>query len=141
MIPILDILNIGSKIVDKFFPDPEQKAKAQLELMKMQQDGELQKIQADIQGEQELTKRHVADMASDSWLSKNIRPMTLLIILGGYFTFAMMSAFDIDTHKQYVELLGQWGIVIMSFYFSGRTVEKVADMIEKRKTKESENAK
>jgi len=139
MIPILDILNIGSKIVDKFFPDPEQKAKAQLELMKMQQDGELQKIQADIQGEQELTKRHVADMASDSWLSKNIRPMTLLIILGGYFTFAMMSAFDIDTHKQYVELLGQWGIVIMSFYFSGRTVEKVADMIEKRKTKESEN--
>jgi len=139
MIPILDILNIGSKIVDKFFPDPEQKAKAQLELMKMQQDGELQKIQADIQGEQEITKRHVADMASDSWLSKNIRPMTLLIILGGYFTFAMMSAFDIDTHKQYVELLGQWGIVIMSFYFSGRTVEKVADMIEKRKTKESEN--
>lgn len=141
MIPILDILNIGTKILDKFFPDPEQKAKAQLELMKMQQDGELQKIQADISEQQELTKRHSADMASDSWLSKNIRPMTLLIILGGYFTFAMMSAFDIDTHKQYVELLGQWGIIIMSFYFGGRTVEKVADMVERRKSKEIENAK
>jgi len=141
MIPILDILGIGMKVLDKFFPNPEEKAKAQLELLKMQQDGELQKIQADISEQQELTKRHSADMASDSWLSKNIRPMTLLIILGGYFTFAMMSAFDIDTHKQYVELLGQWGIIIMSFYFGGRTVEKVADMVEKRKSKEIENAK
>jgi len=141
MIPILDILGIGMKVLDKFFPNPEEKAKAQLELLKMQQDGELQKIQADISEQQELTKRHTADMASDSWLSKNIRPMTLLIILGGYFTFAMMSAFDIDTHKQYVELLGQWGIIIMSFYFGGRTVEKVADMVEKRKSKEIENAK
>jgi hypothetical protein len=141
MIPILDILGIGMKVLDKFFPNPEEKAKAQIELLKMQQDGELQKIQADISEQQELTKRHTADMASDSWLSKNIRPMTLLIILGGYFTFAMMSAFDIDTHKQYVELLGQWGIIIMSFYFGGRTVEKVADMVEKRKSKEIENAK
>ena len=141
MVPILDILGIGMKVLDKFFPNPEEKAKAQLELLKMQQDGELQKIQADISEQQELTKRHTADMASDSWLSKNIRPMTLLIILGGYFTFAMMSAFDIETHKQYVELLGQWGIIIMSFYFGGRTVEKVADMVEKRKSKEVENAK
>jgi hypothetical protein len=135
----MDILGIGMKVLDKFFPDPEQKAKAQLELMQMQQNGELAKMQADMQEQGELTKRHAVDMASDSWLSKNIRPMTLLIILGGYFTFAMMSAFDIDTHKQYVELLGQWGIIIMSFYFGGRTVEKVADMVEKRKVKESEN--
>jgi len=139
MLPIMDILGIGMKVLDKFFPDPEQKAKAQLELMQMQQNGELAKMQADMQEQGELTKRHTVDMASDSWLSKNIRPMTLLIILGGYFTFAMMSAFDMDTHKQYVELLGQWGIIIMSFYFGGRTVEKVADMVEKRKVKESEN--
>ena len=128
MIPILDILNIGSKIVDKFFPDPEQKAKAQLELMKMQQDGELQKIQADIQGEQELTKRHVADMASDSWLSKNIRPGTLVFILVVYTSFAIMSAFEMNVHQPYVELLGQWGMLIMSFYFGGRTLEKIMDM-------------
>lgn len=140
MLPIMDILGIGMKVLDKFFPDPEQKAKAQLELMQMQQNGELAKMQADMAEQQELTKRHAVDMTSDSWLSKNIRPMTLLIILGGYFTFAMMSAFDMDTHKQYVELLGQWGIIIMSFYFGGRTVEKVADMAEKRKTKEIENA-
>ena len=132
MIPILDILNIGSKIVDKFFPDPEQKAKAQLELMKMQQDGELQKIQADIQGEQELTKRHVADMASDSWLSKNIRPMSLIAIFCGYFLFAMMSAFGYNANESYVNLLGQWGMLIMGAYFGGRTIEKLAELRGKK---------
>jgi hypothetical protein len=78
-------------------------------------------------------------MGSDSWLSKNIRPMTLIAILAGYFTFAMMSAFDMETNKAYVELLGQWGMLIMSFYFGGRTLEKIADMVEKRKVKEIEN--
>ena len=137
---ILDILNIGGKIIDKIFPDANAAEAAKLKLLELQQSGQLAQLNADIQEQQELTKRHTADMSSDSWLSKNIRPMTLLIILAGYFTFALMSAFDLDTHKQYVELLGQWGIIIMSFYFGGRTVEKVADMVERRKTKETENA-
>lgn len=131
MFPIMDILGIGMKVLDKFFPDPEQKAKAQLELMQMQQNGELAKMQADMQEQGELTKRQENDMASDSWLSKNIRPMTLIAILTGYFIFAMMSAFDLDTNEKYVELLGTWGMVIMSFYFGGRTMEKIIDMKSK----------
>ena len=131
MFPIMDILGIGMKVLDKFFPDPEQKAKAQLELMQMQQNGELAKMQADMQEQGELTKRQENDMRSDSWLSKNIRPMTLISILSGYFTFAMMSAFDVETNKAYVELLGQWGMLIMSFYFGGRTLEKIIDMKSK----------
>jgi uncharacterized membrane protein (DUF106 family) len=129
----MDILGIGMKVLDKFFPDPEQKAKAQLELMQMQQNGELAKMQADMQEQGELTKRQENDMRSDSWLSKNIRPMTLIAILVGYFIFAMMSAFDLDTNQKYVELLGTWGMVIMSFYFGGRTLEKIIDMKEKGK--------
>jgi uncharacterized membrane protein (DUF106 family) len=136
---ILDILGIGSKIIDKIFPDAGAAEQAKLKLLELQQNGQLAQLNADMQEQQELSKRHLADMSSDSWLSKNIRPMTLLIILAGYFTFALMSAFDLETHKQYVELLGQWGIIIMSFYFGGRTVEKVADMVERRKTKEIEN--
>ena len=73
-------------------------------------------------------ERALADMNSDSWLSKNIRPMTLIAILVGYFIFAMMSAFDMNTNEKYVELLGQWGMLIMSFYFGGRTLEKIIDM-------------
>jgi hypothetical protein len=133
MLPILDILNIGGKIIDKIFPDANAAEAAKLKLIELQQSGELAKMQADIQDQQEITKRWTADMSSDSWLSKNIRPMTLLLILGGYFVFALMSAFDIDTHKQYVELLGQWGIIVMTAYFSGRTVEKVMDMKSRSK--------
>jgi uncharacterized membrane protein (DUF106 family) len=138
MEPISAILGVGMKLLDKFFPDPEQKAKAQLELLQMQQNGELAQIAADTAEQQELTKRQQADMMSDSWLSKNIRPMTLLFILGGYFVFAMMSAFDMDTNKAYVELLGQWGMLIMSFYFGGRTLEKIVGMKDNAKVKETE---
>jgi hypothetical protein len=133
MFPITAIIDVGMKLVDKFFPNPEDKAKAQLELMQMQQNGELAKIQADIAGQQEVTKRWQADMASDSWLSKNIRPLTLIFILGAYFIFSMMSAFNYDTNEAYVKLLGEWGQLVMLAYFAGRTVEKVMDMKEKAK--------
>ena len=133
MFPLDAILNIGGKILDKVFPDPAQAEQAKLKLLEMQQNGELARIAADTEEQKELTKRAEADMASDSWLSKNIRPMTLIAILSGYFIFAMMSAFDIDTNKTYVELLGQWGMLIMSFYFGGRTLEKIMDMKSKEK--------
>jgi hypothetical protein len=133
MFPLDAVLGVGMKLVDKFFPDPEAKAKAQLELLQMQQNGELAQINADISEQQELTKRQQADMASDSWLSKNIRPMTLIFILGAYFLFAMMSAYGKDANPKYVELLGQWGMLIMSFYFGGRTLEKIMDMKSQRK--------
>ena len=122
------ILNIGGKLIDKLIPDPEAKAKAQLDLATLAQNGELAQLQADVNEQQELTKRLQADMMSDSWLSKNIRPMTLVFILMTYTTFAMMSAWDIEVNNNYVELLGQWGMLIMSFNFGGRTLEKVMEM-------------
>lgn len=132
MLPVTALIDVGMKVLDKFIPDPEAKAKAQAELLKMQQEGRLAELNADNIEAQELTKRQTADMASDSWLSKNIRPMTLIAILGGYFTFALLSAFDIDTNRAYVELLGQWGMLIMSFYFGGRTLEKIIDAKAKK---------
>jgi hypothetical protein len=133
MFGIDNIIAVGMKLVDKLIPDPAQKAQAQLELAKLAQEGKLADIQADINEAQELTKRAQADMASDSWLAKNIRPMTLIAIITGYFIFAFMSAFDMDTNERYVELLGQWGMLIMSFYFGGRTLEKIMGMKDKEK--------
>ena len=133
MLGLDTIVGVGMKILDKFIPDPEAKAKAQQELLKMQQEGRLAELQADTAEQQELTKRAEADMNSDSWLSKNIRPMTLIFILGGYFIFAMMSAFGNNANEKYVELLGQWGMLVMSFYFGGRTLEKIMDMKAKEK--------
>lgn len=77
-----------------------------------------------------VTERWQADMASDSWLSKNIRPMTLIYILSAYLLFALMSAFGLSVNETYVTLLGQWGQIVMLAYFGGRTLEKV---MEKKK--------
>ena len=136
MIPIPALLEVGSKILDRVLPDEGAKAKAQAELVKLQQDGKLAELNVDLEAykteQNNLTERLKADMGSDSWLSKNIRPMTLVAILLGYFTFAMMSAFNYNTTQAYVELLGQWGMLIMSFYFGGRTLEKIIDMKGKK---------
>ena len=79
-----------------------------------------------------LTERLKADMSSDSWLSKNIRPMVLIFLLVAYSGFAIASIFDYETRGAYVELLGQWGMLVMSFYFGGRTMEKLADKVGKK---------
>ena len=136
MIPIAGLLEIGGKLIDKLIPDPEAKAKAQLDLAKLAQDGELAAMANETKlyetEQNNLTDRMKADMGSDSWLSKNIRPMTLIAIFVGYFMFAMMSAFGYNANEAYVTLLGQWGMLVMSFYFGGRTLEKIIDMKGKK---------
>ena len=136
MIGLDALLNVGGKLIDKLIPDPEAKARAQFELTKMAQDGELAKMANDTDlyktEQNNLTDRLKSDMSSDSWLSKNIRPMTLIAIFIGYFVFAMMSAFKLDANEVYVTLLGQWGMLVMSFYFGGRTLEKIMDMKAKK---------
>jgi uncharacterized membrane protein (DUF106 family) len=133
MFPLDAILGIGNKLIDHFFPDAKQAEEAKLKLLEMQQNGQLAQLNADVSEQQELTKRLEADMSSDSWLSKNIRPMTLIAILAGYFIFAGLSAAKIEVTGEYVQLLGQWGMLIMSFYFGGRTLEKIMDMKAKEK--------
>lgn len=129
------LLQVGGKLIDKLIPDPEAKAKAQLELQKMAQDGELAKMANETKlfevEQNNLTERLKADMSSDSWMSKNIRPLTLVFLLVAYSGFAIASIFEYETRGAYVELLGQWGMLVMSFYFGGRTMEKIADRVKK----------
>ena len=88
MIPIPALLDVGSKLLDRFMPDPAKAAEAKAELEKMAQDGRIAEMNIDLQAYQteqnNLTERLKADMGSDSWLSKNIRPLTLIFILGAY---------------------------------------------------------
>lgn len=81
--------------------------------------------------ENNISDRWKADMTSDSVLSKNIRPMTLIYILTAYLLFAGLSAAGINVQEAYVALLGQWGMLVMTAYFGGRTVEKVMEMRNK----------
>jgi uncharacterized membrane protein (DUF106 family) len=132
MFGIDDILAVGLKLVDKFVPDPQAKQEAQLKLLEMQQNGELAQLQADMSEQQELTKRQQNDMASDSWLSKNISPMSLIAIFLAYFLFTIMSAFGYDAKESYVQLLGTWGQLIFGFYFGSRCLEKLTEIRNKK---------
>jgi hypothetical protein len=136
MFPLAALMEVGGKLIDKLIPDPEAKAKAQLDLAKMAQDGELAKMANDTKlyevEQTNVTERWTADMSSDSWLSKNIRPMSLIAIFTGYFTFAMMSAFGYNANESYVQLLGNWGMLVFGAYFGSRSLEKIAEIRGKK---------
>ncbi len=139
-----DTLNI--KIPDN--PTPEDVAKLRqasfdheerllelgIEKARLEQEELKALLAAQANQEDNVSKRWQADMSSDSWMSKNIRPMTLVYILTAYLLFAGLSAAGIDVNEAYVNLLGQWGMLVMTAYFGGRTVEKVMEM--RRKDKE-----
>ncbi len=83
-------------------------------------------IQLDIENEKEVTKRHQADMTSDSWLSKNVRPLSLI-----FLTFllavvlildASLSSFKVD--EAYILLLKTLLLTIFVFYFGDRGIQK-----------------
>lgn len=72
-ITLSGIFSIGSKIIDKIFPDPEQKAKAQLELLQMQQNGELEQIKV------QLSAIITEAQSADPWTSR-ARPSFLYVV-------------------------------------------------------------
>ena len=137
MIPALNaLLPFAGKLLDKFVADPQAKAEAQLKLAEMASNGELAKMANETKlfeaDQNNITERWKADMASDSWLSKNIRPLSLVAIFAAYVVFATMSAFNMNVNADYVELLGQWGIIIFGAYFTSRGAEKIMDMKAKK---------
>lgn len=132
MIGIDAIFNLANTLVDKLIPDPTAKAKAQFDIAQMAQNGELAKMANDTKvfevEETNVSDRWKSDMSSDSWLSKNIRPISLIAIFIAFFTFTMMSAYGYNAQSNYVQLLGQWGQIIFLAYFGGRTIEKIVDL-------------
>lgn len=90
-------------------------------------------IKAELDLEREITNRHANDMASDSWLSKNIRPMLTIFSLILYTLFALIDGNigEFNIANQYVDLLGQIVIMSLGFYFTSRGIEKTAKIIKK----------
>jgi len=131
MFPLDALLGIGNKLIDHFFPDANQAAEAKLKLLEMQQNGQLAQLNADVSEQNNVSDRWKADAASDSKLAKNIRPLTLVYILTAYVVFAIADGYGYKIASNYVELLGQWGMLVMSAYFGGRTLEKIMDMKNK----------
>lgn len=72
-ISISGIFTLGSKLIDKLFPDPAQKAQAQLELLKMQQSGELEQVRT------QLSAIIAEAQSADPWTSR-ARPSFLYVV-------------------------------------------------------------
>lgn len=84
------------------------------------------------ENEREITSRHAADMASDSWLSKNVRPLILISLMGLFVIFSMLDGFGLfSLNNGYVDMLNQLCSMVIAFYFGSRGIEKVFRTIKK----------
>lgn len=122
--PIAAVLGIGAKLIDKFIPDPEAKAKAQLELLKMQQDGDLKELDASIQA-------IVAEAKSEHWLAANWRPITMLTfvaIIANNYILAPYTSLMFNVSVQLEIPPDMWDLLKIGLggYVLGRSVEKTA---------------
>jgi len=76
------------------------------------------------------TKRWEADMLSDSWLSKNVRPLALLHTLGALDVLLLCAFFEVYVPDTYLTLVGTLLTTMVGAYFVGRTVEKGVDVYQ-----------
>jgi hypothetical protein len=114
--PVTAALEVGSKLIDRFFPDPTQKAQAQLALLEMAQKGEL----AEFSARADIVK---TEAASENWLASSWRPILMLtfgaMIVARWFGWAAPNL----SEAEYLKL---WSIVELGLggYVIGRSVEK-----------------
>lgn len=112
-------------LFDKKYKSDAEKEQAKQEFASQMQ-SELQNAWNEEQ--RQLTERHKNDMQSDSWLSKNIRPMALIYLMG-LFTLAF---FD-DVPETVLEMLRDLLMTVFIFYFGARSLEKITTMVTGKK--------
>ena len=86
----------------------------------------LKLLEMDIIEMQEISKRWNSDMKSDSWLSKNTRPMTLIFLTVSMVCLILLDSFNIDfgVDSGWIDLLKSLLITVYVAYFGSRGVEK-----------------
>jgi len=132
--PITAVLNIGTTLIERLFPDPAQKAQASLELLKMQQSGELAQMNADTQLATAQTDINKVEAQSSSLFVAGWRPCLgwvcslsfgfkfiggpLLVMIGSYFGHNIQLP-QFDYSEMSTILMGILGLGTM------RTFEKI----------------
>ena len=124
------VIDSVGNAIDKLITSDEEREILKNKLAEIQNDAKAKADQIDLEYAKQVTERHANDMKSDSWLSKNIRPLALIYILTMYSLLSISSGFDFKVTESYIELLGEWGMLIMSFYFAGRSLEKVSSIVK-----------
>ena len=107
-------------VVDKFVQTNDEKAAFEKELTEI-----FIKAESDIQ--QNVTERWKSDMGSDSWLSKNVRPMVLIFLVLCTMVLVFIDAgfVDFKVESKWISLLELTLLTVIGAYFGGRSVEKI----------------
>ena len=119
--PIFDAIT-GGKVSDilKSIGNNKELTEAEKEML-------VKELEQDVIEMQEITKRWQSDMLSDSWLSKNIRPLSLAFLTLTLFIYIILDSalegFKIDS--EWVSLLGNLLMLVYGGYFGARTLEKI----------------
>jgi hypothetical protein len=81
----------------------------------------------EVEMEKNITSRWEADMKSDSWLSKNVRPLVLifLVVCTMLIIFVDAGKLNFNVKDSYIDLLQLVLITVIGAYFGGRSLEKV----------------
>lgn len=131
MLPLTVLLDVGSKLIDKLIPDPEAKAKAQLELLKMQQDGRLDEMKT------QMSAILAEAQSADPWTSR-ARPSFLYVVyilLLWSIPMGVLTVFNPQAAQAFTEGFKDWmnsipepvltlfGTVMLG-YVVGRSYEK-----------------
>ena len=111
--------SVGS-VIDNLTTSKEEKLEAERKIKELIANYE-------VEMEKNITSRWEADLKSDSWLSKNVRPMTLifLIVCTMLLIFIDAGAINFNVKDSYVDLLQLVLITVIGAYFGGRSFEKV----------------
>jgi len=116
----------ASNIIDEVVTSKEEKLQLKNQLKKVILDHE-------IEAQKNITERWKADASSDSWLSKNVRPMVLIFLVVStvlmIFIEAGVIAFEVKA--SWIDLLQLVLITVIGAYFGGRSLEKVKKTNEK----------
>ena len=94
----------------------------------------LKLLEIDIVEMQEISKRWNSDMSSDSWMSKNTRPMTLIFLTVSSLILIVLDSLNIDfgVSNEWIELLKSLLITVYVAYFGSRGVEKFKYISQKK---------
>jgi len=139
MIGLDSILNIGGKLIDKLIPDPEAAAKAQLELAKLAQEGELTKIANEVKDRSDARNRELQIATSDAapLLNKLVTPILALgSVILSFTLFGVLIFIDVKAEAKdiLIYILGVLSAAvtqILSYYFGSSSGQ--ADKEEKLK--------
>jgi hypothetical protein len=115
-----DLVKGVGGVIDNLHTSAEEKLEAERKIKELIANYE-------IEVEKNITARWEADQKSDSWLSKNVRPMVLifLIVCTMLLIFIDAGAIKFNVKDSYVDLLQLVLITVIGAYFGGRSLEKV----------------